>query len=277
MNRPVSVILWALLSAGIIYAQSSRYTALDSIHLTAGNWLMADIQSHDRKAVYLSDGRIVMYRVIAEIRTRKDSLATSFKMMFPKSVVAGGNGDWTLQPDTACIETLEPRTNRLIAGASGFVNITSTRAGAIEALLHFDTGFAPWLFLEIGGSYGRTSSDGSREIVGPVGVFRSTIDYEGFLLFVGLGVQYGIGSGRLELAGEVGQRSLSSSLASNGGNTASFAQVSSEVACTAFRYVHAFSGSPVFLAVGIRYWIANIAIDSEKQRFAYVVGVGFRL
>ena len=277
MNRSMSMILWALLSTSSLCAQSLLYPASDSIRLAAGDWLTGDIQSHDRKAVYLSDGRIVMYRVIAEIRTRKDTLAASLMTMFPKCVVTGDNGDWTFQPDTVCIQPVEPRTDRLFSGSSAFMNITSTRAGAIEALMHFDTGIVSWLFLEIGGSYGRSSSDGSREIVGAVGVFRSTIDYEGFLLYVGFGVQHSIGAGRLELAGDVGERSLSSSLASKGVSTASFAQLNTEVAFTTLRYVHAFSGSPVMLSVGVRYCIANITIDSEKQRFAYGVGVGFRL
>ena len=277
MKRLISAILWASLSASPLCAQSQHYAASDSIRLTAGDWLTADIQSHDRKAVYLSDGRIVMYRVIAEIRTRKDTLASSFKTMFPKCVATGGKGGWSLQPDTACIHPLEPKPDRLFSGSSVFMNITSTIGGTFEAVMHFDVGMAPWLFLEIGGSYGLATSDGPRDIVGTIGVFRSTIDYEGILLYVGFGVQYSIGMGRLELAGDVGERSLSSSLASKGGSTSTLAQLNTEVASTSLRYVQAFEGSSVMLSVGVRYWITSIAIDSEPQRFVYGVGMGFRL
>jgi hypothetical protein len=258
------------------YAQQAGGSALDSIFLRAGQSLAGEIGSFDRKAVYLTDGRIVMYSVIAEIRTRKDSLAAGLKTMFPKCFTAGQNGGWVFRPDTVCIEPQVPQPHRLFGGSSVFLNITSARAGGIEALMHVETGLDSWLFLEIGGAYGRSSSDGPRDIMGTSGVFRSVVDYEAWLIFIGMGAQYSIGAGRVELAGEVGRRSLSSSLASSAGSTTSFAQLSSEVAFITLRYVHGFAASPFMVCAVVRYYIANPAFDSEKQTFAYGVGIGFR-
>lgn len=111
--RTVLLLVLFLLPLSILHAQDQAPTAVDSIRLTAGEWLTGEINSYDQKAVYLLDGRIVMYRVIAEIRTGRDSLAFGFQSFFPHSAVAGSRGSWTIQPDTARILPPPEETGRL--------------------------------------------------------------------------------------------------------------------------------------------------------------------
>jgi hypothetical protein len=277
MKPLIIVLVGTFLFGAASFAQISDVTLVDSIKIGGGDWLTADIRSHDTKAVYLSDGRAVMYRVIIEIRTRRESLIAELQEQVPGCVAVERDGCWSLQFNGTFTPAGETGSGRFFAGMSAFANVTSTKAGAVEALLHLDVGFARWLFVELGGSYGQASSDGPRQVVLPAAAYRSTIEYEGFLLAVGVGVQYRIGSGRLEFVGNIGNRSLSSSFASGGQRTGSFAQITKEVAFLTSRYVHAFAGSSVSLSAGVRYFLSNVSIDSEVQRFGFVAGVGFRL
>jgi hypothetical protein len=74
--RPSTIIaFFILVSAMPTFSQVAPHLPPDSIQLSDGKWLEVEFASFDTKAAYLADGRIVMYGVISEIRTCKDTIA----------------------------------------------------------------------------------------------------------------------------------------------------------------------------------------------------------
>jgi hypothetical protein len=149
--------------------------------------------------------------------------------------------------------------------------------GNFEAILHFDPALAPWLVLELSGSCGWSSTNGVRDIVGPLAVFQSVIDYEAYQFSLGVGVQHSFWTGRAELTASIGKRFLSSSATTGAGSTVQLAHSLEDISFVTLRYVHLIQNTPFLLSAGGRYYVSILAIDGVMQRFGASVGVGLTL